>query len=57
MSQKKEEKKEEIRFDGMPRFAPHFIKVKIPNLRGGGATTRGGGDGAITQGGQGTSQQ
>lgn len=54
---KKEEKKEEIRFDGMPKFAPHFMKVKIPNLRGGGATTRGGGDGAITQGGQGTSQQ
>ncbi|KAM1810465.1 hypothetical protein ACFX12_027218 [Malus domestica] len=54
---KKADKKDEILFDGMPQFAPHFIKVKIPNLRGGGATTRGGGDGAITQGGQGTSQQ
>ncbi|KAI5319518.1 hypothetical protein L3X38_039233 [Prunus dulcis] len=42
-----------------PLFAPGFIKLKTPNLRGsGGATaTQGGGEGAITQGGQGTSQQ
>ncbi|XP_020424787.1 uncharacterized protein LOC109950453 isoform X2 [Prunus persica] len=42
-----------------PRFPLEFIKVKTPNLRvsGGAAATQGGGQGAITQGGQGTSQQ
>ncbi|CAB4287621.1 unnamed protein product [Prunus armeniaca] len=42
-----------------PPFALEFIKVKTPNLRvsGGAAATQGGGQGAITQGGQGTSQQ
>ncbi|CAN6698544.1 unnamed protein product [Malus baccata var. baccata] len=54
--------------DERPPFSLEFIKVKSPNLRGGGvattqggggggAITQGGGDGAITQGGQGTSQQ
>ncbi|KAL6273883.1 hypothetical protein ACE6H2_024575 [Prunus campanulata] len=40
-------------------LAPEFIKVKIPKPRGlgGAAATQGGGQGAITQGGQGTSQQ
>ncbi|KAL6273890.1 hypothetical protein ACE6H2_024582 [Prunus campanulata] len=40
-------------------FALEFIKVKTPNPRGSGgaAATQGGGQGAITQGGQGTSQQ
>ncbi|KAI5319528.1 hypothetical protein L3X38_039236 [Prunus dulcis] len=40
-------------------LALEFIKLKIPNLRvsGGAAATQGGGQGAITQGGQGTSQQ
>ncbi|XP_050123855.1 uncharacterized protein LOC126601236 [Malus sylvestris] len=42
-------------FDGMPPFTPQFIKVKPPKVRG--AITQGGGDGAVTQGGQGASQQ
>ncbi|CAN6680294.1 unnamed protein product [Malus baccata var. baccata] len=38
-------------------FVHEFMKVKTPNLRGGGATAQGGGATAITQGSQGTSQQ